>query len=33
MNPVYYDEVRKQLDQMGRQSTVLHSIDAVNARS
>ncbi|HEX2672830.1 MAG TPA: class I SAM-dependent methyltransferase [Polyangiaceae bacterium] len=32
MNPVYMTEVRKQLDGLGRQSTVLHSIDSVIAK-
>ena len=32
MNPVYLSEVRKQLDTLGRQSTVLHSIDSVIAK-
>jgi len=33
MNPVYFDEVRRRLDELGRQSTVLHSIDLVSART
>jgi hypothetical protein len=32
MNPVYANEVRKQLDGLGRQSTVLHTIDSVIAK-
>jgi len=32
MNPVYFSEVRKQLDGLGRQSTVLHTIDSVIAK-
>jgi hypothetical protein len=29
MNPVYFKEVRQALDGMGRQATVLYSIDAL----